>query len=202
MRKSLWIGLLISLLAIAGLTLIGPAEETLGTNVRVVYLHGVWVWAAMAAFTLAALVGLAGLITRRRSLNLWSRALGRTGLIFWLTYLPISLWAMQTNWNGLFLAEPRWKLAAVFALGGLIIQVGLTLMEDPHWASIANLLYWLALMFSLQTTEKVLHPGSPIFSSDSLLIKVYFSVLLLLTLIAAGLVTFLWRSRDKSEAES
>jgi hypothetical protein len=103
------------LFVVALFTVLGPAEKTLGSNVRVVYLHGAWVWAALAAFLAAGLVGLVGLLTRRVSLHYWSRALGRTGLFFWITYLPLSMWAMQSNWNGLFLAEPRWRLAIIFA---------------------------------------------------------------------------------------
>jgi len=94
-----------------------PAEATLGANARIVYLHGAWVWASLIAFNAAGLVGFVGLLTRRQKLHLASRALGRSGLFFWVTYLPLSLWAMQANWNGLFLAEPRWRLALIFAIG-------------------------------------------------------------------------------------
>ena len=139
----------LSLAAIAAATAYGPAEKSLGANVRVVYLHGAWVWTALAAFAAAAAAGFAGLALRRKGLHHWSRAFGRTGLFFWITYLPISMWAMQTNWNGLFLAEPRWRLALVFALGGLALQTGLALMEDPAWASAGNLVYAALLLLSL-----------------------------------------------------
>ena len=198
MFKSPLIGLILALSAIALFTTLGPEEMTLGTNVRVVYLHGAWVWAALVVFLLAALAGLVGLLTRRESLHLWSRALGRTGLVFWITYLPLSLWAMQANWNGLFLAEPRWRFAAIFALGGLVLQVGLALMEDPAWASAANLAYWLALVFALRNTEEVMHPGSPIFSSDALRIQVYFIGLGLLVLVAAWQVARWWYHFDRT----
>ena len=98
-------------LAIAVLALFGPEEQSLGANVRIVYLHGAWVLTAEIAFIAAALAGLAGLITRRDVFHRWSAALGRAGIVFWVTYLPLSLLAMQTNWNGLFLSEPRFRLA-------------------------------------------------------------------------------------------
>ena len=41
----LWFAL--TLLAILAMTALGPAERSLGTNVRAVYLHGAWVWAAL-----------------------------------------------------------------------------------------------------------------------------------------------------------
>jgi hypothetical protein len=174
----------------------------LGSNVRIVYLHGAWVWAAMAAFLMAAVIGLAGLVTRRQALHLWSRALGRTGLFFWITYLPISMWAMQANWNGLFLAEPRWRLAVVFALGGLLMQIGLALVEDPVWASAANLFYAMVLILALQNTQDVMHPPAPILNSNALHIQLYFTGLLLLTLLAVWQIARWWYHRDLATARS
>jgi hypothetical protein len=110
------------------------------------------------------------------------------------------MWAMQTNWNGLFLAEPRWRVAIVFAVGGLVLQIGITLLENPAWASALNLAYALILMYVLQTTDQVMHPGSPIFASGAWRIQVYFIVLLVLTLLAAWQVARWWRGTD-SRAE-
>jgi hypothetical protein len=50
------------LMAVAAIGLfdsIGPPEKTLGTNARVVYLHGVWVWASLLTLLAAGLAGLA-----------------------------------------------------------------------------------------------------------------------------------------------
>jgi hypothetical protein len=199
MRTSL-LWFVLTLMAIAALTAVGPAEQSLGTNVRVVYLHGAWVWAALISILAAGLTGLAGLITQRESAHNWSLALGRTGLVFWITYLPISLWAMQANWNGLFLAEPRWRLALYFAVGGLLLQVGITLIDKPVWASCINLAYALILVYALQTTEQVMHPGSPIFSSSSWRIQAYFIGLTALTLLAAWQMTRLLLKADASSS--
>jgi hypothetical protein len=198
MHKSPLFWFLLTLLAILLLTAIGPAEKTLGVNVRVVYLHGAWVWASIIGFVAAALVGLAGLVSRRRELNYWSRALGRTGLFFWITYLPISMWAMQTNWNGLFLAEPRWRVGLIYAIGGLALQVGVSLLDDPIWASISNIVFAIMLFLSLQSTEQVMHPASPIFGSDAWRIQVFFLALIALTLLAAWQLARWWRSRDRA----
>jgi hypothetical protein len=194
----IWLGL--TVIAIAGFTYLGPAEKTLGSNVRVVYLHGVWVWTSLAVFISAALAGLIGLVFRQEELQRWSRALGRTGLFFWITYLPLSLWAMQTNWNGLFLAEPRWRLALIFAISGLALQIGVTLVEDPALASFANLVYAVALFLALRSTENVLHPASPILTSDSWRIKLFFAGLLFLTLLLAWQVARLFHRLERPQA--
>ena len=193
----------LNLLAIIVVTALGPAEKSLGTNVRVVYLHGAWVWAALICIFAAAVLGLVGLLSRREAAHYWSLALGRTGLIFWITYLPLSLWAMQTNWNGLFLSEPRWRVAIIFAIGGLVLQIGITLLENPAWASALNVVFVVILVYVLQTTDQVMHPGSPIFGSGAWRIQAYFLLLLVLTLLAAGqLARLLYGMKNSSRVQA
>lgn len=186
-----------TVIGLALFTTVGPAEKTLGVNARVVYLHGAWVWAALAFLLLAGIIGVAGLVTRRARWHRWSRALGRTGLLFWITYLPISLWAMQTNWNGLFLAEPRWRVAVVFAVAGVLAQAGVTLLENPAWASGLNAAYIAALLLVLQNTDKVMHPPSPMLDSDAWRIQLFFAGLCALVLGLAAQVARWWHRMEQ-----
>jgi hypothetical protein len=176
--------------AILLLSLFGPEEQSLGPNVRIVYLHGAWVLAAEVAFAMAALTGLLGLLLRRSGFQRWSAALGRTGILFWLTYLPLSLWAMQANWNGLFLAEPRFRLALIFAITGLLLQAGLWLVNTGWVTSLANLVFFVTLRVVFTTAEYVMHPPpSPIFSSGLWNIMLFFGMLVVLALLAAFFLT-------------
>src|SRR5574339_95398 len=174
-----------TLIVIALLALFGPEERSLGANVRIVYLHGAWVLTAELAFLAAGLAGLVGLLTRREIFHNWSAALGRTGIIFWVTYLPLSLWAMQTNWNGLFLSEPRFRLAVIFAVTGVLLQIGLWII-NIHWVtSLANLLFIIVLRVVFSTAENIMHPPpSPIFNSGNYAIIGFFVALIVLTLVA------------------
>jgi len=61
------------LLIIAGLVLLAllvtwlsPAEETLGSSVKLVYLHGALTWVAIITYTLAGLFGLIYFLTGRK----------------------------------------------------------------------------------------------------------------------------------------
>jgi len=177
---------LLAVVAILVLAVLGPEEQSLGANVRIVYLHGAWVLTAEISFLAAALAGLAGLITRRAELHRWSAALGRTGIFFWLTYLPLSLWAMQSNWNGLFLAEPRFRLALTFAVAGLLLQAGLWIVNSDWLTSTANIVFIVVLRIIFATASNVMHPPpSPIFNSGNYTIIGFFLVLNALTLVAA-----------------
>lgn len=190
-----------TVLVIVGLSLFGPEEQSLGSNVRIVYLHGAWVLAAEMAFAAAALAGLLALALRRDGFHRWSAALGRTGIVFWLTYLPLSLWAMQANWNGLFLAEPRFRLALTFAVVGTLMQIGLWLVGIDWITSLANLVFFVALRLVFSTASNVMHPPpSPIFSSGLWDIIIFFIALNLLSWLAAFFLTkvFLSYTSDKS----
>jgi hypothetical protein len=196
MPLSSWFWLLFTIIGIAIFTSFGPSEHSLGTHIRIVYLHGAWVWASIATFFLATVCGGIGLLTRRKSFHCWSSAFGRTGLILWISYLPLSLWAMQSNWNGLFMAEPRWRLAMVFAISGVLLQIGLSLANLPKLTSGLNILYFIALIIAIQNTPNVMHPASPILNSDAWRIQLFFAGLVFLTLVAAWQMARWWYKRE------
>lgn len=191
--KSPLLSFLLVLLVIAGLSLFGPEEKSLGANVRIVYLHGAWVITAEVALALAGASGFLGLLRDRKLLLNWSAALGRTGIFFWATYLPLSLWAMQTNWNGLFLAEPRFGLALTFAVVGILLQVGLWFLGNPYYIAAGNAFFALALFYSFSRAENVMHPAdSPIFTSGNWAIMLFFVALTGLSLLAAFFQSRWW----------
>ena len=180
----------VTLLVIAVLTTFGPEEQSLGSNVKIVYLHGAWVLAAELAFAAAALTGLLALVLRRDRLHQWSAALGRTGIVFWVTYLPLSLWAMQANWNGLFLAEPRFRIALTFAVVGVLLQIGLWIIDHKVLTSVANIAYIIALRVVFASADNVMHPPpSPIFNSGRWNIIIFFVLLNIFAWLAAYFLT-------------
>jgi hypothetical protein len=194
--KSPFFWFVLAVLTTAALTALGPEEQSLGSNVRIVYLHAVWVLTAEAVLGISALAGLLGILFRRERLHHWSAALGRTGLFFWLTDLPLSVWAMQANWNGLFLGELRFRLAVIFAVSGVLLQIGLTLLGRPAFTSLFNVLFFVGLWIGLKEAGYVLHPPpSPIFSSGILSLQLFFIGILLLTMMAAWFMTRWWLSR-------
>jgi hypothetical protein len=194
--KSPFFWFVLAVLTTAALTALGPEEQSLGANVRIVYLHGAWALTAETVLGLSAVAGLLGILARHERLHQWSAALGRTGLFFWVTYLPLSLWAMQANWNGLFLSEPRFRLAVIFAVAGVLLQIGLTLLARPVLTSLLNVMFFAALRIGLSQAGNVLHPPpSPIFSSGILSLQLFFIGIIFLTMVSAWFMTRWWLSR-------
>lgn len=186
----LWLAL--TVLVTAAVTLFGPAERTLGENLRLVILHGGMVWTGKIAFAAATLAGLVGLITRKTTWHNASLALGRAGLVFWLLYLPMSLLVQVQNWGGIFWEEPRWRIPFTFGVVAVLLQLGLWIMKQPAISSAANLLFGALLWWQLGGITNVLHPDSPVFGSNSTGIQVFFLILFALCLLIAAQVAWLF----------
>lgn len=198
--RALWVGLLLTVILLALLTALAPVERTLGENARLVYFHGAWVWAGKIAFGAAAIAGLVGLLRNSQAWQRGSLALGRVGLVFWLTYLPLSLYVQQVNWGGIFWDEPRWRVPLMFGIAGLLLQIGLALMEDLKLVSAANLVFGVALWWFLGSIQNVLHPDSPIAQSTARDIQLFFAGLLVLAVIFGGLLARLLYQTDWEHA--
>jgi hypothetical protein len=185
-----WVVLLILILAAAALAGFAPTERVLGTSVRVVYLHGAWVWTSLLTYMAAAGAGLAAFALRRDGLHAWSVGLGRSATLFWATSLLLSVAAMQASWNGLYLAEPRWNLGVRFGLAAVLIQAAVSLLRRPRLGSVINLVFVVALAAALSAAPSVMHPSSPLFTSASPAIRLFF-----LTLLAVILAAAIWLAR-------
>ncbi len=149
----------------------------------------------MIAFAAAAAAALAGLVRRGDELHRWSTGWERSGLLFWITSLLLSHWAMQTSWNGLYLAEPRWRLGVQFGVVAILLQLAILLIGRPPVASALNVAFLAALALGLSTTESVLHPTAPIAASSWALVRLFFIVLLVITSLAAWQLAGLLRPR-------
>jgi hypothetical protein len=189
-------GLIFTVLIIILVTLLTPPDRLLGANLKLILLHGAWVWAGLVSFALAGASGAAGLAVRKEKWHNWSIAWGRTGLFYLLTYLPMSLLVMQVSWGGLYLDEPRWRIPMIFGMGGILMQVGLAMLNIKAIYSAGNLLFGLAFLISLYRAQNVLHPDSPITQSDPSSIQLLFGGMLALCLLAALQLAFGWYRRQ------
>lgn len=174
---------------------LAPREQTLAANTGLVYLHGAWVWSALLVIGASALTGAVGLAMRLSGWQTWSRALGWTGLLFWIFYLPMSIAVMQANWGGLFFAEPRWRIPFTFLVVDLLMQAGLALFDRPRVTCLANLIFCAALALGLSQAGNVLHPDAPMFHTSSLAIRAYFGLLVCVCLASAAQIANLLHER-------
>jgi len=181
-RFRLWIyG--VSLLALVALLALSPSEATLGSVVKIVYLHAALERVSAWAFATGAVAGAAQLILRRHTLAPWTQALFETAMIFWVAHFLVSIPAQVMAWGGINWREPR-VIDAIWisAIGGLIYVVALW-MAKPAWWALSGIAGGATLMIVLNGAVNVLHPLSPIATSDSMAIKLFYGGIVAATLL-------------------
>jgi len=165
------IGMSLVVLAVAALLLAwaAPSDVTLKGTSKVVYIHGALVWTSMLMLTAAGVVGVAALaamaVKPDNTMHAWALALGRTGLVFWVAYIPVSMLASQMAWNAVFLAEPRYTTAFRVLAIGIIAQAIIFLFNRPVVSSMAHVAQAIVMWVLLLTTPSILHPDNPILRS-------------------------------------
>jgi hypothetical protein len=182
--------LFVSLLMVtAMLTSFGLLEASLGASVRLVYLHGAWLWTALVGLAAAAAAGLVGLLLCRPAFQNGPVAPGQAVAFSWVTYLPLHLWTMRASWNGLTLGEPRWRVSLSSAVIAVLLQLAILAFNRLEWASAVNTAFFIILAWTLSPTEQVMHPPSPIAASGSVAMRGFFLGLLALCLLAGWLLS-------------
>jgi hypothetical protein len=100
----------------------------------------------------------------------------------------------------LFLAEPRFRLAMIFAVTGVLLQLGLWLFNIPWLTSLANILYIIALRVIFAMAQNIMHPPpSPIFNSGLWNVIAFFVGLNLFSWLAAYFLTRFFLNLKTSE---
>jgi len=187
-REGIGVSLLVLAVIALALAWAAPNDVTLAGTSKVVYIHGALVWTSMLTLTAAGVLGLAALATmfikRDNMLHTWTLALGRTGLLFWAAYIPVSMLASRMAWNAVFLAEPRYTTAFRVLAVGIIVQVIILLVNRPVVSSALHVVQAVILWALLLTTPSILHPNNPILRSVPS-IQFFFGLIVLACGVAA-----------------
>ena len=174
--------------AVALLLWLAPAERTLGSGMRSVYLHVGLIWTGIAGVTVGGLLGLLVLLRDDAQLDGWAQTVGWVACGFFAAGFLSSMLASSINWGGVFLAEPRNLSALMVLCVALIVQIW---GSWPVWLRLKGL-FRVALVaiftWSNLTTPLVLHPQDPIGASTSRAIQYAFLGIFLLFSLAAGLL--------------
>ena len=150
-----------------------PAEATLGAAVKLVYLHAAIMWVGFGLLTIGGIAGLLYVFWRKKKLIDWSCGSSFVGTsVIFITGILGAITAKIT-WGAIYWAEPRMAMLGWIMAAALIIGAAIKLSESSVIAGVANCALAIIAWTLLIRTERVVHPGSPIFSSDSLTIKIF-----------------------------
>ena len=184
----------ISLVLLAGLLIwFAPDERTLGSGIKVVYLHVALIWAGMTGIVIVGIVGLVSLFKPRAQLLSWSQDLGWITLGFFLAGIGLSMVAAIVNWGGIFWQEPRMVAMLQVVAVALIIQIVNSWLSQLRFMGLLYVGLAGFLIWSVRNTALILHPRNPIGTSSSFAIQATFFGLFGLTFLLMIWLLVRWR---------
>ena len=171
---------------------LGPEERTLGGGIRSVYIHVGLVWTGMAAFGLAAALGLWLAATASDTAARWLPTVSRVGLLVYFAGIAASALASRLNWGAVFWQEPRMATAVNMLAVALIVQVLTSWLPTHRLVGLLHTGFFALLLWANASTRLVLHPDDPIGTSDAIGIRLTFWAVFVLigTAVAWGVYTW------------
>jgi len=193
LRAAVW------LLALLALLILSPAEQTLGQIVKLVYLHGALVRTGMLAFTVAGVLGVFALLTRRSWAVEWTRAVGDSALVIWTTYVLSSMLVTYLAWGvAIAWSEPRVRASGHILLAAVAFWGVSLFLRDWRVRAVLSALLGVLVWVLITSAGVVIHPVDPIGGSASIAIKVFYGgIVACVVLLAAELA--LWMKERCSE---
>jgi len=199
------------LLAVALLVLLlawvvlAPSESRLGGLIKLVFVHGAFVWSGLLAFTAAGVLGLVSLVVNHLLASLvsgakqraaaWYRgteAAGLAALIIWVATVLSSMavtgltWGQLIAWN-----EPRVQATGLTLLAAIVLLIVVRLVANRDFTAIVSVLMGIVPWILVQRAGVIRHPVDPIGGSESAAIQ-HFYLLILLTIVGLALTLIAW----------
>ncbi len=177
----------LAILMLLGSVVVGisPQEAVLGFVLKIVFAHVAVSYAALALFAMAALLGAAHLLTEKDAFGDWASGAMRAALFFWVAYIALSMLVAKLAWGGVNWSEPRLIIAFRNASVALVAALAAFLAATPKAVSVASVVLGAAVFELWSTRSDQLHPGNPIWSSDSASIKAFAVAIVVISFLAA-----------------
>jgi hypothetical protein len=176
-----------------------PVEQSLGSGIKIVYVHVALVWTGMLWLVGAGITGLARLITERGGLTSWLAIVSRLGFALYALATVVSLWAEVVNWGGILWDEPRTNaMLQVLAVAVIVQVLHAWLSGRPRLQSALHILLALFLLVRVRFAGLIFHPSDAIGSSDATAIRLTFYSLFVLCVIAGLWLTGYLRTTQRT----
>lgn len=177
------------LAAAVALLLALPPEQTLGTVIRVIFLHGALVQVGLLVFGAAGVLGLIYLRQHDPTIYTWLIAAQRTGLVVWVVYVAASMLSTYLAW-GQWIAwdEPRVRASVGVLWFAVACRLLVWWVGSPLFRALANLVLAGAAWWLIKGAAIFRHPFDPIGESGSPTYRLIFAGLVAVVLLIAGLL--------------
>ena len=164
--------LLVGLVLLTAGGLLIPADKTLGSATRWVFVHGAVTWTGILSSLGAGAMALWLLLSReqvpggfRIGSALWR--LVSIALLLWAASLGLGFPVMKMSWGGVLWNEPRLLMSMEIVFLLLVAWVVGLVVENRRVLAFAALAAAVAMVVLLLMTSGAFHPDNPIFGSGS-----------------------------------
>lgn len=179
------------------LAFIAPEERTLGSYIRLIYIHAAVTWVGLALFAISGLLALVYFLTflfpkkteTRKVKDIivnWSSASQSTAIIFWTVSVSIGSITAYLTWGGNWWIEPRLRIAVFILVAALVVFQLRQIMSGRSTHAGLNLGLPVSALFLLATTGKLVHPNNAFAKSDSIEMKIYAGLITLIFIVVAA----------------
>lgn len=155
------------------LALLAPAEQTLGSALKLVFVHAALMWVSFFMYTLAGIFSLVSLFSGGRKLYFWAQSSLRTGMLILFTTGMLGMITAKITWGGVVWQEPRMAMLAKMLLASGAVFVFSLILSGPKIIAALNIGLVVTIWWLLLKTEKIIHPNNPIFTSGDIAIKLF-----------------------------
>lgn len=186
------VGGLVSLAAV--LILLSPNEKTLGSGIKVVYVHVASIWTGLVGFLILGVLGLLLVATQKKTIRAWVLAWSWMSLFWFALGVSTSVLAAKINWGGIFWAEPRFQMAWKCLIVVLLTHTINLWLDHPRVQGLLAVIPSAYVSFSVWATPLLLHPKQPIRNADAPMIQWTFRLMFFLALALAVWLAF-WITR-------
>ncbi|HEY3375092.1 MAG TPA: hypothetical protein VGK02_08535 [Candidatus Aquicultor sp.] len=177
------------------LALIAPEEKTLGSYIRLIYIHAAVTWVGMLMFAISGLYALLlffGFLLDKSAAHgikdvvvAWSSASQVTAIWFWTASVVLGSFAARLTWGGNWWIEPRLRVAAFILVLAFVIYQLRQMIANVMFKAALNLSLPVASVILLASTGKLVHPNNAFAQSDSIEIKASAAIITILFAIVS-----------------
>lgn len=173
------------LLVTAILVWLSPNEQTLGSGIKIVYIHVASIWTGLVGFLVLGICGLLLVVTGRRGVRAWTLAWSWMALLWFTIGVGTSMLAAKINWGAIFWAEPRFQMAWKCLIVVLATHTINLWLDHPRVQGALAIVPSVYVSLSVWMTPLLLHPKQPIHNPEAPMIQWTFRLMFVLGLAAA-----------------
>lgn len=155
------------------LAFLAPSEQTLGSALKLVFMHAALMWVSFFMFSLGAILSLIYLIGGRKYIFFWGQASLGTAMILLFATGVLGTITAKITWGGIFWQEPRMAMLGKMLLVSVFVLILSRLISSTKILAVVQIVLVGAVWWLLLSTQKIIHPNSPIFSSRDISIKIF-----------------------------